>query len=242
MTEHSSHLAQPPAPTLAPASSTFDRTTTTWGRYTLVAGLLVSLAGPAYLLFVAGFWPGIGPILTAFTSVAAIFAVFWILEPVTYFPMLGNAGIYQAFLIGNISKKLLPAAVSAQAVLDAKPGTRRAEIVSTAAICGAALLHVVSLLLLVGAGGTWLLSVLPASFVATFDYVVPAILGPVLVQLLWKQPQLRSAMIALAVAAVMAILVVPQLPALGPYGMTITVVLGIALAVVTRPRRSPEAH
>lgn len=222
-------------------TSTFDRTTTRWGRYTMLAGLLVSLAGPAYLLFVAGYWPGITPILTGFVAVAAVFAVYWILEPVTYFPMLGGAGLYQAFLIGNISNKLLPAAVSAQAVLKTQPGTRRAELAATAAICGAALVHVISLALLVGLGGTWLLSALPESFTATFDYILPAVLGPVLVQLLWKQQQWRAAVPALVIAAVMALIVVPQVPALTHSGMIPTVVLGIIAAVLLRPRRSLAA-
>lgn len=51
----------------------------------------------------------------------------------------------------------------------------------SAAICGAALVHVISLVLLVGIGGTWLVSALPESFVGTFDYILPAVLGPVLV-------------------------------------------------------------
>jgi hypothetical protein len=226
------------AVTAAPENGEFDRTTAKWGRYTLLAGLVASLAGPAYLLFVAGFWPGVGPILTALAAVTAIFAVYWVLEPVTYFPMLGSAGLYQAFLIGNISNKLLPAAVSAQAAIGAKPGTRRAEIAASAAICGAALVHVISLVLLVGIGGTWLLSALPESFISTFDYILPAVLGPVVVQLFYGVEDKRSALTALAVAVVMALVVVAQVPALAPFGLMLTVLLGVVLAVVTRSRRS----
>ncbi|WP_026453906.1 hypothetical protein [Saccharomonospora iraqiensis] len=221
----------------AAVPSVFERTTTTWGRLTMTAGMLVSLAGPAYLLFVAGYWPGLTPILTGFAAVAAVFAVYWILEPVTYYPMLGGAGLYQAFLIGNISNKLLPAAVSAQSVLKLQAGTRRAEVASVAAICGAALMHVVTLALLVGVAGTWLVSALPASITATFDYVLPAVLGPVLVQLLWKQPQWRAAVPALVVAAVMVLLVAPHVPVLTHIGMIPTVLLGVTAAVLLRRRR-----
>jgi hypothetical protein len=235
MTQPATNLVKS-AVTAATENGEYDRTTAKWGRYTMLAGLVASLAGPAYLLFVAGFWPGIGPILTALAAVAAIFAVYWVLEPVTYFPMLGSAGLYQAFLIGNISNKLLPAAVSAQAAIGAKPGTRRAEIAASAAICGAALVHVVSLVLLVGIGGTWLLSTLPESFVSTFDYILPAVLGPVVVQLFWGVEDKRSALTALGVAVVMALVVVTQVPAVAPFGLMLTVLLGVVLAVVTRSR------
>jgi hypothetical protein len=70
--------------TEAPETGEFERTTAKWDRYTMLVGLLASLSGPAYLLFVAGFWPGIGPIVAAFVAVAAIFVVYWVLEPVTY--------------------------------------------------------------------------------------------------------------------------------------------------------------
>ena len=44
---------------------------------------------------------------------ATTFGVLWIVEPIAYFPVLGSSAMYQAFLIGNISSKLLPAAVVA---------------------------------------------------------------------------------------------------------------------------------
>ncbi len=69
--------------------------------------------------------------------------------------------MYQAFLIGNIANKLLPAAIVAQANLGEKPGTRRAELIAGSAIIGAVLVHITTLVLLVGVLGTWLVGMLP---------------------------------------------------------------------------------
>ena len=108
-----------------------------WGRITIGLGLIISLAAPIYLFVVEGLWPGFAPIIASIGAVALIYLANWIVEPATYFPMLGVSGTYQAWLVGNISNKLLPASVTAQAATDTKPGTKKAELVSVAAISGA---------------------------------------------------------------------------------------------------------
>ena len=113
---------------LPPELADFDRTTSRWGRLTMLCGLIISLAGPLYLVFFTGLDISAGQLWTAFLGVAAVFAIIWLVEPVTYFPILGPAAMYQAFMIGNISSKLLPSALVAQNRIGAKPGTRRAEL------------------------------------------------------------------------------------------------------------------
>jgi hypothetical protein len=233
--------AAPPTTSDSDTSLAFEVTTSRWGRATMLVGLVASLAGPAYLLFVEGFWPGVGPILTGFLAVAAIFGVYWVLEPVTYFPMLGSAGLYQAFLIGNISNKLLPSAVAAQARVKSVPGTRKAELAAVSAICGAAWMHVASLALLVGVAGSWLLRVLPEPVTVSFQFVLPAILGPVLVQIFFAQPHRRTAVVALAGALAVGLGAVRLLPSLLPYGLMVGVVTAVVLAVLFS-RRSSEGR
>jgi hypothetical protein len=96
------------------AMSEFDRTTSRWGRITMITGLLVSIAGPLYLVFAGGLDIAPAQLWVAFAAVAATFGIIWIVEPLTYYPILGPAAMYQAFMIGNISNKLLPAALIAQ--------------------------------------------------------------------------------------------------------------------------------
>ena len=157
----------------------FDRTTSRWGRLTMLAGLAVSLAGPFYLVFFAGLEVTSRQLWAAYGAVAATFLVIWIVEPLTYFPILGPAAMYQAFMIGNISNKLLPAALVAQINIGAKPGTRRAELAAVMAICGAASVHLVSLLVFVGLLGTWLISVIPPDLIDVARlYILPSCSAP----------------------------------------------------------------
>ncbi|WP_369821362.1 hypothetical protein [Kocuria sp. CNJ-770] len=78
------------------AYAAYDRTTSRWGRITMTMGLLLSLAGPAYLLFFSGLDIPLSTVVTAYLAVAAVFAVLAIVEPLTYFPVLGPAAMYQA--------------------------------------------------------------------------------------------------------------------------------------------------
>ncbi len=218
----------------------FDATTARWGRLTMIAGLVFALAGPAYLVLFSGLDVDQARIWTALLAIAGTFGVLWIVEPLTYYPILGQASMYQAFMIGNISNKLLPAALIAQASIGAKPGTRRGELAAVMAISGAAMVHLVSLLVLVGLLGSWLVSVVPAEVVAVVQtYILPSVLGAVLVQAIVSTRNLRMTVIAGVVAAAVVFLLVPAIPALAFFGTAIAVIGTAVLAWFLREKSSP---
>lgn len=219
------------------AYALYDRTTSRWGRITMLLGLLLSWTAPAYLVFFTDLQPAQSELWTGFLAVAAVFAAVWVIEPITYFPVLGPAAMYQAFMIGNIANKLLPSAIVAQVAIDAKPGTRRAELAAVMAICGAVVVHVVSLLVLVGALGTWLVSVLPDSIVEVARlYIFPAIIGAVVVQLAAFVKQPRVTVIAVVVAAMTQLLLVPTVPVLANFATALVVLATMILAWFLRNR------
>lgn len=232
--------------TATPATTTamadFHRTTSRWGQATMIAGLLVSVAGPLYLVFANGLDISPAQLWIAFAAVAATFGIIWIVEPLTYYPVLGPAAMYQAFMIGNISNKLLPAALIAQTNIGAKPGSKRAELAAVVAICGAAAVHLVSLAVFVGLLGTWLISAIPPSvLLVTRLYVLPAVLGAVLVQAIVSMKQPRTTVIALVVSAVVVFGVVPLVPSLGMVSTAITVLTTILLAWFLRGKTAGAA-
>lgn len=219
-----------------------------WGRLTVGLGLILSLAAPIYLFTIEGLWPGWAPIFASLAAVALIFGANWIVEPATYFPMLGVAGTYQAWLVGNISNKLLPASVTAQGATDTKPGTKKAELISVAAMSGAVIVHIISMILLIAVLGNWIVSILPESIVATFEYILPAIVGAVFVQLAFvlKDFITMSASIIIGVFAVFFF--VEWLPDLSALALPIVVIGTVAVALLSGSRKSgrqenePAAH
>lgn len=248
MTAHTGATGPQPSDGNAPSDGTartdriarLDRdytvTTNRWGRITMLMSLVLATAVPFYLLLFADVDLTVGNILTGFLAVAAVYGAFWIVEPLTYYPILGPAGMYQAFMIGNISNKLLPSAIVAQSAIGAKPGTRKAEFAATAAICGAAVVHVVSLALLVGILGNWIVSITPEAVTEVARiYILPSILGGIAVQLVSTLKQVRATIIALVIAAIVVFGAVQLFPWLGGFTTAVVVLLTIVVTWFARP-------
>ncbi|GAB96451.1 hypothetical protein BJY21_002935 [Kineosphaera limosa] len=216
----------------------YTRTTNRFGRITLLIGLVIATSMPFIIMTISGVEVSAGQVITAFIAVAAVYGAFYVVEPLTYFPILGPAGMYPAFLIGNIANKLVPSAIVAQHTIEAKPGTRKAAFAATAAISGAAVVHVLSLLILVGFLGTWIVSITPASITDVARlYILPSILGGVLVQLIVTLKSAKSTAIAVAVAFFVVLLVVPNTPKIvSSFAIALCVVITVALAWYTRKK------
>ena len=218
--------------------ATFDRTTSRWGRLTMIAALVLSLAAPFYLVVFGELGITSTQIWIAFLAVAAVFATLWIVEPITYFPILGPASMYQAFMIGNIANKLLPSALVAQAAIGAKAGTKRGEFSALMAISGAAIVHVIFMLVFVGFLGSWLVSIVPADVtVVARLYIFPSIIGAVVVQLIVTLKQPRVTLIAIGTAAFVFFVLVPAVPALTNLATGIAVVVTAVLAWFLRNKK-----
>lgn len=215
----------------------FDRTTSIWGPITLGLGLLISLAAALYAAFGSGAGITGMELVTAVAAVLATFGVIAVIEPISYFPILGRSAMYQAFLIGNIANKLLPAAIVAQANLGEKPGTRRAELIAGGAIVGAVLIHITTLVLLVGVLGTWLVGMLPAPLIATArGYILPAVFGAVVLQSVLAMKSRRTTIVAVVVAALIVFVVLPLVPALTFYATALAVIITIVVSWYARSK------
>lgn len=130
-------------------------------------------------------WNAVG---AAFTMIIAVFGVNWFIEPVTYYPMLGNAGTYMSWLAGSCAQQRVPAAVVAKDAMEVKEGTQEAEVVSVVAIAGSIVTNIVVLTLTCFIG-TWIISILPAvvlNGIAT--YLLPAMFGAMLAMFGSSQP------------------------------------------------------
>lgn len=220
----------------------FDRTTAIWGPITLTLGFLVSLGAALFVAFGMGLGITASELWTAVGVVIATFGIIAVVEPISYYPILGRSAMYQAFMIGNISNKLLPSALIAQADLDERPGTRRAELIAGAAIIGAAFVHLATLTVFVGFLGTWLVGVLPHALIEVArTYILPAVFGAVTLQAVVSMKNLRTTIIAAVTAAILVFGLVPAFPKLGFYATAIAVIVSIVVAWVARSRReTPE--
>lgn len=231
--------AQPSEADATAAMGRFESQTSLYGSLTMTVGLIFSLVGPVYLVFFSDLQITASMIWIAFLAVAGIFGVLWFIEPLTYFPILGQAAMYQAFMIGNISNKLLPAAIVAQSSIGAKPGTRRADLASVMAIGGAATVHLASLLIFVGLLGTWLVNQIPEELIEVARlYILPSLMGAVLVQAVVSMRNIRATIVAVALALIIQLVIVPAFPAIGLFATAIVVISSILVTWIIRDRKS----
>src|SRR5699024_981863 len=104
-----------------------------------------------------GAHPGWGVIATGLVGYTSFIGIMWVLEPITYYPTLGGAGTYLAFLTGNIANMCLPCSSAAQKAVNAEPGSRIAEVAGVFGIAVASLTNVAVLIIMV-IGGTYLIT------------------------------------------------------------------------------------
>lgn len=222
------------------AWAAFDKTTSRWGRITMIIAMILMIGGPAIVaarLGVDPLW-----VIGAVLSIAAVFGVIWFVEPLSYFPILGPASMYQAFMIGNISNKLLPAAIVAQSTIGVRPETKKGQLSAVLAICGAAITHLTSLAIFVGLLGTLLISAIPPEIVASIQtYVLPAIMGAVVVQMIASNPQPRILIIAVTVGLIVTLVLTPLFPVMAYFNIAVAVLATILLALFLPGGKSAPA-
>lgn len=175
-----------------------------WGKITGWIGILLSFGPAIALAVIYGLVPPGSAILTGFVSIAGAVGVLWFVEPISYFPIVGVAGTYMAFLTGNISNLRIPAATVAQKVAGVEPGTNEGSIIATLGMAVSVIVNIIILALGVLAG-TQLLAALPESVVGAFSYLLPSLFGALFVQFAVAKPKLAP--IALGTAIVLTILV-----------------------------------
>ena len=167
------------------------------GKRTLFPAVILCFLPVVYLYVVHGFFPTTEVALDSWFRVLVFFGPFYIIEPLSYFPILGLAGTYIAFLSGNIGNMRVPCSAVAQEVVGTKPETPEAEIVSTLGIAGSVLTNIIAVTLAAFVGFQ-LLNLFPTAVVnAVKLYSVPAIIGAVFGQFALQSP--RTATIALAI-------------------------------------------
>ncbi|MFV0254083.1 MAG: hypothetical protein ACK5H2_12220 [Beutenbergiaceae bacterium] len=217
----------------------FDKKTSRWGQITMITALILMVGGPTIIAMQLGV--ELSGVWIAVVAVAAVFGIIWVVEPFAYFPILGAASMYQAFMIGNISSKLVPSALVAQAAIDAKPDTRRGQLASVLAICGAAAVHLTSLLLFVAIFGTFVIQLIPENVItAVQTYILSAVMGAVLVQVVVSNPKPRMLGIAIGVGLLVQLVLVPLAPVVAFFAVALAVALTITLAL-TLPGKAMDA-
>ena len=156
--------------------NSFSKPIIRYGMMTLLLSIPLCFFPCLYLWLVYGAMPPLSVILMGWFLVASIYGVEYFMTPISYYPILGNAGTYMAFLSGNIANMKVPCAIVAQEAVGVNAGTNAGEIVATLGQVGATITSLV-ICTVAAIVGSVLLSYLPGVVLTALDFVLPAIFG-----------------------------------------------------------------
>lgn len=188
------------------------------GRATILLGMLATLAPALLMTFYFGYNPGISAIIAGAVCQISVSGAFWFSEPISYYPIVGRAGLYMGFLSGNMVNLRIPAAIAAQQGSGQPAGTNKGSIMGTIGIGVSIWVAAIFLTLSIIAGEA-LLSKVPASFMTVLSLIIPALFGGIFTQFAIKSP--KTGVFALVVCYIM-MQIVKLLP--GNMSFLITVV------------------
>ena len=185
----------------------FTRPSIRVGTITVGLGLQARVRPPRYRGGADRGWAAPAPQLSPWGSIAIAFGAFYLVEPISYFPIFGTTGTYIGILSGNISQIRLPAASTAQDVIGVEPSSQKGEVVGILAICGSVVTNIIFLTVAVVAGST-LLSFLPEAVTSAMSsFILPSLFGACFASMAVKK--FKIALYALPIAIILRLVGVP---------------------------------
>ena len=172
-----------------------------YGRLTLSLGIIAALVPGIILSFGFGIMPPISALLASTMAIVSMSAPNYIIEPVSYSPILGIPGTYMSFLSGNISNMRLPCSIAAQKAAEVESGTEEGSILSTIGIAVSILVNISILTIGVILGGS-VLSKIPAEVVEKLNLILPALFGSVFGQVFLQDKKLGLVAIVISVLTI----------------------------------------
>ena len=168
-----------------------------WGKITMLLGIITCFLPAIVISVVYGHMPPVSAIIAGTISQISVSGAFYIVEPISYFPILGIPGTYLTFLSGNTSNMRVPCSSVAQEAAGVEMGTEKGSVISTIGIAVSIIVNVV--ILTVGAvAGNAIISAMPASMKDALNFLLPALYGAVFGQFAISRPKLAGVAVIIA--------------------------------------------
>lgn len=170
-----------------------------WGKITCwVSVPLIFIPALALMVFY-GAAPSLNGIMTGLISLVSAMVAWYVVDPITLFPILHVPGMYLTYIAGNSKEIRAPAATSALSATDVQAGTPQGTIVTCLAITTSIFISL-AVMTLVAVAGQIILNLLPAPVISALNYLLPALFGAMCVQRVMMD--YKSAAIVMPIALV----------------------------------------
>lgn len=146
------------------------------GRITMVIALFLSFLPVAFMYFVLGYRVPVSVYLNVTFALVALCVGMWITEPMTWYPILGAAPTYMAYLSGNVKNIRVPVARSVMKKYGEHTSTARGQVLATFAVAISVYMNLLILTIIIFAG-SYFVQYLPEIVLTAFSYVIPSLIG-----------------------------------------------------------------
>lgn len=150
------------------------------GRLTMALAMFLSFLPVLYFVFVKGYNVESSIWISGISGIVSVGLGMWLSEPEAYWPVLGSAGTYIAYLSGNVGGMRFPVATMVQKDMKADITTPRGQVVTIVGIAASVVVNLIILLIIVLLGEK-ILAILPETVLAAFGFVVISMFGAMLI-------------------------------------------------------------
>jgi len=201
------------------------------GVITTLAAIVANFLPAIYLAVFLGIVPPLGDLFQLWLLALAAFGGTWVIQPISFYPILGLGASYIAWVCGNVADIRVPAIVMAQKMTGVKPDTPEGDVIGMIGVAGSVFVSVAILTVFVFVGVT-IVPMLPKVIVKSFAFILPAVFGAIYGQVSFKDPKLGAIILPLG------IFVVWVAPKIGLPGALVSVVVIIAGMLLARAQYS----
>lgn len=215
------------------------------GRATMALAFIISFLPVMYFVFIKGDGLPFSSYANVMLAIGSIGIGLWLTEPLAFWPVLGSAGTYIAYLSGNVGGMRFPVALSVQSASKSDINTPKGQVLTIVGIVASVFCNLIILLIVV-LSGSWIMSKLPESVLAAFAYVMPCLYGCMMLMILSRNKDgvVKAAINNspyLGTAIICKIVISNWLPQLATYGTAISVGLTILVAYILFKRKTSKA-
>ena len=203
-----------------------------WGKLTCWLSIpLIFIPAIALYIFYQAV-PSVGGVITGFIALFSSMVAWYVVDPITLYPILHIPGMYMTYIAGNSKEIRAPAATAALSSADVEAGTEQGTVISCIAITVSIFISL-AVMTLVAVAGNLIQSILPDAIIRALNYLLPALFGAMCIQRIMAD--YRSAAIVVPCACVLRYLntrgVFKVLPLGGGYAqILLCVLIGVFVA------------
>lgn len=152
-----------------------------WGKLTCWLSIPLILLPSIALMIFYGAKFEFGSFLTALIPLLSSMAAWYVVDPVTLFPVLHVPGLYMTYIAGNSKEVRAPAAIAAMSAAGVEAGTEHGTVISCIAIATSVFVSL-ACLTFVAVAGNVLLSIMPPVIITALNFLLPALYGSMCMQ------------------------------------------------------------